>query len=116
MSFEPTACPNPTCVHARPAGSPGREDRFYRRKGSFRRSGDRRVARFQCRHCGKHFSEQTFSPDYREKKPEITVLVERLAGEGHGARSTARLLGVNRKTVTRRLRRLRARRPRPVRT
>lgn len=107
MSLEPPACPNPRCAHSRPGTAPGR--RFYRRKGSFPRAGDRRVARFQCKGCGKHFSEQTFAADYREKKPEITPAVERLAAAGYSARGAARLLGVNRKTVARRYRRRRAR-------
>ena len=69
--------------------------------------GEQRVARFQCKTCGKHFSEQTFSPDYRDRKPELGPQIARLLAAGYSQRSSARLLGVNRKTVARRALRLR---------
>lgn len=108
MSDHPSHCPNLDCRHARrtPGPRPPERERFYRRKGSYPRLGDGRVARFQCKSCGRHFSEQTFAEDYREKKPELDPAVERLARAGCSARRAARLLGVDRKTVLRRYHRL----------
>jgi transposase-like protein len=81
---------------------------FFRRKGSFQRRGARRVVRYQCKQCNKHFSEQTFAEDYREKRPELLGEIARLLRAGYSQRASARLLGANRKTVARRARRLRA--------
>jgi transposase-like protein len=107
VTLLPPHCPNRRCEHHHRPGS----SRFFRRKGAFARSGDRRVARFQCKACGKHFSEQTFSPDYRDKKPEIEPAIRRLAAAGYSIRRTARLLGINRKTAARRMARLRSEGP-----
>ena len=71
MPFVPPYCPNGACRHRRTAIS--RSSAFFRRKGSFARLGDRRVARFQCKICGRHFSEQTFRVDYRWKRPELDM-------------------------------------------
>jgi hypothetical protein len=110
LTEQPPNCPNQRCTqHRRRPGPPPVHDDggpFFRRKGSFARTGDRRVARFQCKRCLKHFSEQTFSDDYREKRPELMVEVRRLILAGYSQRRSARLLGVNRKTISRRARRL----------
>jgi len=80
-----------------------------RRRGSFVRALDgRRVQRFQCTACGRSFSAQTFRADYRLRRPETLALVERAAREGLGLRATARVLGLGRDHVARRLRQLRA--------
>ena len=107
----PPCCPNSRCSHHRrrrgPAPLAADGGPFFRKKGSYIRAGDRRVLRFQCKRCSKHFSEQTFADDYREKKPELMAVVTRLVQAGYSERRSARLLGVNRKTVSRRVRRLR---------
>ena len=103
MTDLPPRCPNPDCPKSNPATESALP--FFRRKGSFLKGGDLRVARFQCKTCGKHFSEQTFAPDRGEKRPELTPAVERLAKEGYSARQAAALLRVNRKTVSWRFRR-----------
>jgi transposase-like protein len=65
--FRPPCCPNLKCVfHARSRGW------RYRRAGSFRRlRAPRVVPRFQCSHCGRSFSSQTFSTTYWLKRPEL---------------------------------------------
>jgi len=112
----PPCCPNSRCSHHRrrlgPAPLAADGGPFFRRKGSFSRAGARRVHRFQCKRCNKHFSEQTFSVDYRDKRPELMAEVTRLLEAGLSQRRSARLLGVNRKTVSRRARRLRTARRR----
>lgn len=64
---EPPFCPNSRCdFHDDP-----RRWRF-KKKGFFRRQrGPRRVQRYQCQHCGRSFSSQTFSTTYWLKRPEL---------------------------------------------
>lgn len=116
MPVSPPCCPNSRCSHHRrrsgPAPLASDGGPFFLRKGSFSRAGERRVLRFQCKRCRRHFSEQTFSIDYRDKRPELMAEVTRLLEAGYSQRRSARLLGVNRKTVSRRARRLRTTRPR----
>ena len=90
----PSRCPDEVCES--PATTP-----FYRCKGTYVRRDGREVARFQCRTCGLHFSEQTFRADYRRRRAHLDTLVARLVARGTSLRATARLLGVNRKTVVR---------------
>jgi transposase-like protein len=95
----PSRCPNLACVHhARLARS------SYRHRGSYARHDETSVRRFECKACGRHFSEQTFSPSYRAKKPAVDAALAVLRERGVSARAAARLLGLNRKTVIRRLR------------
>ena len=74
------------------------------RNGFFRRSSDaRRVQRFRCNACRLQFSAATFSPCYRQKKRRVNPVMARLLVSTGSQRRTALLLGVNRKTVARRL-------------
>jgi len=65
--FRPPFCPNPNCnFHASSQGW------RYRRAGSFsRKRAPRIVPRFQCSHCGRSFSSQTFSTTYWLKRPDL---------------------------------------------
>ena len=64
----PPFCPNERCpFHCGPAPS-----WRWIRAGFFRRqSVPHRIQRFQCVHCGRHFSEQTFRTTYWLKRPEL---------------------------------------------
>ena len=74
------------------------------RNGFYRRSSDaRRVQRFRCNACRSQFSAATFSPARHQKKRRINPSVARLLVSTGSQRRTALLLGVNRKTVARRL-------------
>lgn len=113
MSSTPPHCPNIRCQHHRraapPTDPPPREPGggpFFRYKGSFARADDVRVRRYQCKACQRHFSEQTFRPDYRLKRPEITDAVLRLRARGYSIRAIARLVGIDRRTAARRCRHL----------
>lgn len=102
MSFRPSFCPNRLCVFSR-FPHPG----FARRHGSFHsRALGRVVSRFLCSGCGKSFSSSTFRFSYRQKKPHIDALLMRLICSGVSLRGCARLLGLNRKTVHRKLLRI----------
>jgi transposase-like protein len=65
--FRPPCCPNPGCpFHCRTEGW------RFRRIGFFsRRAAPGRIQRFQCRHCRRAFSSQTFSPTYWLRRPEL---------------------------------------------
>jgi transposase-like protein len=74
------------------------------RKGHFfRKSDSRYIRRYQCLSCGKHFSTATFSPAYRQKKRRINDPLKKLLVSRGSKRRAALLLGVNRKTITRKL-------------
>ncbi len=98
MRFEPHFCPNPDCT------SRAREDAFrFRRMGYYRRRCDgRKVQRFQCRACRRSFSVQTFRPDYRFKLPHQDRRIFRALVEKVGQRRTARIFGLDRKSIARR--------------
>jgi transposase-like protein len=58
-----------------------------------------RIQRYQCRHCRRHFSEQTFRASYWLKRPELLLTVgQRLVGCS-GFRQIARELDVSPQTV-----------------
>ncbi|RIK90395.1 MAG: hypothetical protein DCC71_25555, partial [Proteobacteria bacterium] len=61
----PPFCPNPDCdFHLDPRGW------RWKRNGHFvRRAAPRRIQRYVCARCGRHFSSQTFSTTYWLKRP-----------------------------------------------
>ena len=70
------------------------------RAGFFRRdAAPHRIQRFQCRHCRRHFSTQTFRGDYWLKRPQLLLPVaHRLVGCS-GFRQIAREFEVSPQTV-----------------
>lgn len=92
----PPFCPNPRCpFHTGPTAS-----WRWVRAGFFRRQANpQRIQRFQCRHCRRHFSEQTFHGTYWMKQPQLLVPVaHRLLGCS-GFRQIAREFGVSPQTI-----------------
>ena len=92
----PPFCPNPGCAfHCGPTTS-----WRWVRAGFYRTaSTPGRIQRFQCRHCRRHFSEQTFRGTYWLRRPGLLVSVaERLVGCS-GFRQIARALAVSPQTV-----------------
>ena len=92
----PPFCPNEHCpFHTGPTHS-----WRWVRNGSFRtRATPGRIQRYQCRHCRRHFSEQTFRASYWLKRPELLLTVaQRLVGCS-GFRQIARELEVSPQTV-----------------
>lgn len=74
------------------------------RRGVYFRTRDRRkIARFQCLGCRKHFSAASFSRRVWQKKRDINMPLSRLLSSSTSMRRCALLLGVNRKTIARRL-------------
>ena len=93
--FTPPRCPNEQCEqHARP------ESKFFRRHGFYRaKCRSHAVPRFLCKTCGKSFSRQTFRADYHDKKPHLNARVVEFLMAGVGLRKTARTLGIGRKNL-----------------
>ena len=77
-SSPPCFCPNPDCDFHRGERAGWR----YVRTGCFaRQCPPRRVQRYRCLHCGRHFSDQTFQLSYWLKRPGLLQpLFHRLLG------------------------------------
>lgn len=74
------------------------------RDGFFKRREDsKHIQRFRCRACGKRFSVATRSPFYYQKKRRINSTLAKLLASNNSLRRSAWLLGVNRKTIERRV-------------
>jgi transposase-like protein len=72
--------------------------------GFFVRSSDKtRIARFKCKDCERVFSGASRQACYRQKKRRLNPRVFELLCSNVSLRRTARLLRINRKTVTRKL-------------
>lgn len=73
-------------------------------RGWYRRKFDgRRIQRFLCRSCNRTFSNLTLTPTWRQQKPFINNKVAFKLCSGISQRRAARALGVDPKTIARRL-------------
>jgi len=92
----PPFCPNPSCAFHAGAKPSWRWVRagFYRR-----RAAPRRVQRYRCDHCGRHFSEQTFRPTYWLKRPELLEKVAQQLVQCAGFRQIARQYAASPQTI-----------------
>ncbi len=100
--FTPPRCPNEGCSqHANPQGT------FFRRTGFYvAKCRSHRVPRFRCHSCGRSFSRQTFRADYRDKKPHLNQEVVKLLCSGLGLRESAYRLGLTRRNLILKARKL----------
>lgn len=74
------------------------------RNGWFKRHCDsRKVGRFHCKLCASGFSQSTGSVRYRQKRRRINALIQPLMCSGLSQRRLAKLLGVSRTTLARRI-------------
>lgn len=95
---------NRECPYCEKNESKSVERRLVIRAGHFRRKSDcRRIQRFKCVVCRKHFSVATFNLCYRQKKRQINPKVFQELTSGVSLRRAAKKLRVNRKTIARRL-------------
>jgi len=101
--WQPPFCPNPHC-HFHRVPNPRWP---WKRAGSFaRHTAPQRIQRFQCRHCRRHFSTQTFSTTYWLRRPDLLEPVfHRLLGCS-ALRQIAREFAVSPQTVLRHAARL----------
>ena len=89
-----TTCPNSNCA------CPTfilRDGHFYRREDS------KMIQRYRCKSCGTRFSSATLTRTYRQKKRRINSPLLKLLASGVSMRRSAVFLGVNRKTIERKL-------------
>ncbi len=74
------------------------------RKGFYRRKSDQaKIRAFFCHPCKRHFSKATFDPAVRQKKRHLNPKVYQLLCSGVSQNRSARILGVNQKTIARKL-------------
>lgn len=99
--FWPPRCPNSNCRQSASSDRGG----FFRHGYYSSHAREHRIPRFLCRSCRTTMSSQTFDRTYRLRRPELDDAIEREVARGTSLRGVARTLGINRKTVTRRLRR-----------
>ena len=75
-----------------------------KKSGFFYRSSDRKsVQRYHCTQCRKYFSSATFNKCFNQKKRHLNSKVARLLVSVVSLRESARVLKINRKTITRKL-------------
>jgi len=102
-TFWPPYCPNDGCEQA----SAGRRGGFFRHGHYRTQLNGRRIPRFLCRSCRRTMSSQTFDVTYRLRMPELEQAILDEIARGSSLRRVAEVLQINRKTVSRRLRRAR---------
>lgn len=102
-TFWPPFCPNKGCAQATTARRGG----FFRHGHYRTRVHGRRIPRFLCRSCRRTMSSQTFDITYRLRMPELEQAIMDEISRGSSLRRVAEVLQINRKTVSRRLRRAR---------
>ena len=87
-------CPNSNCAFPK----------NFIRDGSFRRKEDSKtIQRFRCKTCGTRFSNATFSEAYCQKRRRVNFPLLKLLASGVSMRRSAHFLGVDKKTVERKL-------------
>lgn len=87
-------CPNPHCAFPE----------FIIRDGTFRRKDDSKlIQRYRCKSCGRRFSNATFSVFYGQKKRRINWPLIKLLSSNVSMRRAALFLGVNRRTVEKKI-------------
>lgn len=81
-----------------------KSDSFIIKKGSFYRKSDRKqVQRYKCTLCLNNFCSSTLGFSYNQKKRQINGSVFSLLSAGVSLRESARVLKINKKTVSRKL-------------
>lgn len=69
----------------------------------YRKSDSKRIQRFRCLRCSKHFSMATLHSCFRQNKRNKNEQVRRLLSSGVSQRRAARILNLNRTTIARKL-------------
>jgi len=92
----PPHCPNEDCRFFLEARQLWRfvKDGFF-----VRQAEPKRIQRYRCVACGRHFSTQTFSPTYWLKRPDLLERVFSHLVAGSGIRQLARAFGASPQAV-----------------
>ena len=99
----PPHCPNPNCNYF---NAFSRDWPFVRKGFYVRQSHPNRIQRFTCRACHRHFSSQTFSTSYWQKRPELSARMVLMVVGCMGNRQIARALACSPSTVAHQIARL----------
>ena len=103
FGWAPPHCPNPNCHYFNTFA----RDWPYKRKGFFvRQCSPNRIQRFTCLACKRHFSTQTFSTSYWQKRPELISRIVMMVVGCMGNRQISRALGCSPETVAHQVGRL----------
>ena len=96
--------PSKTAFYDLMPGNAGPNLRIIVRNGSFfRKSDSKRVSRYYCRICRKHFSRASFQVCFGQKKRRVNTPLQKLLVSGVSQRRAAILLKIDSKTVARKL-------------
>ena len=103
LKWVPPHCPNPNCRYFNTFS----REWPYKRKGFYvRETSPQRIQRFTCLACRRHFSTQTFSTSYWQKRPELSKRIVMMVVGCMGNRQMARALGCSPETVAHQVARL----------
>lgn len=90
-------CPNKQCAFYQ-------NNTFVKKDGFYKRKDDSRyIQRFKCRHCMKKFSRASFHLAFNQKKRRVNHKVFLLLASGLSQRRIAKILGINKITVARKV-------------
>jgi transposase-like protein len=99
----PPHCPNPNCTYFNALT----RDWPFKKKGFYARaSRPQRIQRFTCLACKRHFSTQTFSTTYCQKRPELISRLVMMVVGCMANRQIARAVGCSPTTVAHHIARL----------
>lgn len=90
-------CPNTDCKSYKTNDYLSKDGTFYRKNDS------RIIQRYRCLHCGKRFSNATFSLAINQKKRRVNEPLRKLLCSSVSLRNAARILKINPKTVTKKM-------------
>lgn len=95
----------PNCPHCTPKNDVSGFSNKVKKSGHFKRKSDSRwVQIFRCLNCFKYFSRATLHPCYRQKKRHLNYPIILDLSSSTSMRRTAKLYGISRTTVARKLR------------
>jgi hypothetical protein len=100
----PEFCPNPHCALHLP--NHVKDYQWYTAAGSYMTKAFGKVKRFYCTHCGKYFSEQSFSIDYYAKRTLSYPTLFEMVFTTSSVRDMARAFHVKKDTILNKLSRL----------
>jgi transposase-like protein len=99
----PPHCPNPNCIFFNPLTQAWP----FKRKGFYTRlQSPRRIQRFTCLACHRHFSTQTFSVSYWQRRPRLIPRVFMMTVGCMANRQMARALACSPSTIAHHIARL----------
>ena len=95
--FIPPRCPNRRCAYHL---KPEQAARWYTPNGHYKPlCRAHPVPRFRCRGCRRGFSRQTFRMDRYDHRPDLNARLFELLASGVGLRQSARLIGLSRRCL-----------------